>query len=92
MSKLKWILIVIASVIAAVIGRETYYQRQLRKERDRARKAKREALEARNAAAFAEARATVERIDRELAAARAAGVRERVAAARRAAAEARAGR
>ena len=92
MSKLKWIIALVVAVLAAVIGRETYHQRRLQDERDRAREAERAALEARNAAAFAEARAKVERIDRELAVARAAGVRERVAAARRAATEARAGR
>ena len=81
MSKIKWLLAIVGAVLAALMGRETYHQRRLAKERERAREAEREALEARNAAAFAKAREEVARIDQELAVARQSSVLDRVGAA-----------
>jgi hypothetical protein len=80
-SKLGWLLALAGAVLAALLGRETYHQRRLSNERERAKEAERAALLAKNAAAFAEARAEVERIDHELAVVRQSSVVDRVAAA-----------
>jgi len=81
MTTIKWALVAVGLVLAAFFGLHNSHRRDLERERERAERAEREAIDAGNAADIAQAQATIMRIDRDLARLRQSSVLDRIQAA-----------